>query len=61
MNDLLHELFPDLGDEVQWDLTESNLRNVLDFLASVRVSELSMILNSDNLPITHGVQWGRAR
>ena len=58
VRDLLHELFPDLGGEVQWDLTEGNFRNVLDFLASVRVSELSKILNSDNLPITHGVQWG---
>ena len=58
VRDLLHELFPDLGGEVQWDLTEGNFRNVLDFLASVRVSELSKILDSDNLPITHGVQWG---
>ena len=57
VRDLLYELFPDMGDEVQWDLTEGNFRNVLDFLAIIRVSESSKILNSDNLPITHGVQW----
>jgi hypothetical protein len=42
---------------VQWDLTEGGFRNVLDFLASIRVAELAKILDDENLPLTRGVNW----
>jgi len=45
----LQKLFPEMAEGVHWDLMESNFRNVLDFLASIRVAE--------NLPLTHGVNW----
>ena len=33
------------------------LRNVLDFLASLRVDEFAKILYDENLLLTHGVIW----
>ena len=32
-------------------------RNVFDFLASLRVAELTKIFDDENLPLTHGVIW----
>ena len=29
----------------------------MDFLASIRVAELAKILDDENLPLTHGVNW----
>ncbi len=49
----MQELFPEMVEGVQWDL----FRNVLDFLVSIRVAELSKILDDENLPLTHGVNW----
>ena len=42
---------------VQWDLAEGGFKNVLDFLASIRVAQLATILDDENLPLTHGVTW----
>ena len=42
---------------VQWDLTEGGFRDVLDFLASLCVAELTKIFDDENLPLTHGVIW----
>ena len=42
---------------VQWDLAEGGFRNVFDFLANLRVAELTKILHDENLPVTHGVMW----
>ncbi len=33
------------------------MRNVLNFLASLRVAELTKIFDDENLPLTHGVIW----
>ena len=55
MLEKLQELFPEMVEGVQWDLAEGNVRNVLDFLASIRVAELAKILDDENLPLTHGV------
>jgi len=44
----LQKLFPEMVEGVQWVL-----RNVLDFLASIRVAELAKILDDENLPLTH--------
>jgi len=52
MLEKLQELFPEMVEGVQWVL-----RNVLDFLVSIRVAELSKILDDENLPLTHGVNW----
>ena len=57
MLEKLQELFPEMVEGVQWDLTEGGFRNVLDFLASIRVAELAKILDDENLPLTHGVNW----
>ena len=35
----LPELFPELVERVEWDVREGGFRNVLDFLASIRVAE----------------------
>ena len=42
---------------VQWDLAEGGFRNVLDFLASLRVAEFAKILDDENLSLTQGVIW----
>ena len=42
---------------MQWDLAEGGFRNVLDFLASLCVAELTKIFDDENLPLTHGVIW----
>jgi hypothetical protein len=57
MLEKLQELFPEMVEGVQWDVTEGGFRNVLDFLASIRVAELSKRLDGYNLPLTHGVNW----
>ena len=44
---------------VQWDLVEGGFKNVLDFLASLRVAELTKIFDDENLPLTHGVIWNK--
>ena len=51
----LHELFPEMVEEVQWDVAEGGFRNVFDFLANLRVAELTKIFDDENLPLTHGV------
>lgn len=56
--ELLRELIPELRRETTWSITDGNFRSDLDFLASIRVAEFSKILDDDNLPITHGVEWG---
>ena len=38
---------------VQWDLAESRFRNVFDFLANLRVAELTKIVDDENLLLTH--------
>ena len=53
----LQELFPEMVEGVQWDLAEGGFRNVFDFLASLRVAELTKIFDDENLPLTHGVMW----
>ena len=53
----LPELFPEMVEGVQWDVTEGGFRNVLDFLASIRVAEFTQHLDDENLPLTHGVNW----
>jgi hypothetical protein len=53
----LLQLFPELVEEVEWDVREGGFRNVLDFLASIRVSEFTQQMDDDNLPYTHGVNW----
>ena len=57
MLEKLQELFPEMVEGVQWDLTEGGFRNVLDFLTSIRVAELAKIRDDENLPLTHGVNW----
>jgi hypothetical protein len=42
---------------VQWDVRKGGFRNVLDFLASIRVAEFVQQLDDENLPLTHGVNW----
>ncbi len=53
----LPELFPELVEGVQWDVREGGFRNVLDFLASIRVAEFTQHIDDENLPLTHGVNW----
>ena len=53
----LQELFPEMVEGVQWDLAEGGFRNVFDFLANLRVAELTKISDDENLPLTHGVMW----
>ena len=53
----LQELFPEIVEGVQWDVTEGGFRNVLDFLASIRVAEFAKMLDDENLHLTHGVNW----
>ena len=38
-------------------LAEGGFRNVLDFLASLRVAELTKIFDNEYLPLTNGVIW----
>jgi hypothetical protein len=57
MLEKLQELFPEMAEGVHWDLMEGNFRNVLDFLVSIRVAELTKILDDENLSLTHGVNW----
>ena len=57
MLEKLQELFPEMVEGVQWDLAEGGFRDVLDFLASLRVAELTKIFDDENLPLTHGVIW----
>ena len=45
----LQELFSEMVEGVQWDLAEGGFRNVLDFLASLRVAELTKIFDDENL------------
>jgi hypothetical protein len=54
MLEKLQELFPEMVEGVQWDATEDSFRNVLDFLASIRVAEFTKMLDDENLPFTHG-------
>jgi hypothetical protein len=51
----LPELFPEMVEGVQWDVREGGFRNVLDFLASIRVAEFTQHIDDENLPLTHGV------
>jgi hypothetical protein len=53
----LPELFPELVEGVEWDVREGGVRNVLDFLASIRVTEFAQQNDDENLPLTHGVNW----
>ena len=53
----LQELFPEMVEGVQRDLTEGGFRNVFDFLANLRVAEFTKIFDDENLPLTHGVMW----
>ena len=53
----LQELFPEMVEGVQWNLAEGGFMNVLDFLASLCVAELTKIFDDENLPLTHGVIW----
>jgi hypothetical protein len=53
----LPELFPEMVEGVEWDVRENGFRNVLDFLASIRVAEFTQHLDDENLPLTHGVNW----
>ena len=57
MFEKLQKLFPEMVEGVQWDLAVGGFRNVLDFLASIREAELAKILDDENLPLTHGVNW----
>jgi hypothetical protein len=57
MLEKLQELLPEMVEGVQWDVTEGSFRNVLDFLASIRVAEFTKMLDGENLPLTHGVNW----
>jgi hypothetical protein len=57
MLEKLPELFPEMVEGVQWDVREGGFRNVLDFLASIRVAEFAKMLDDENLPLTHGVNW----
>ena len=57
MLEKLQELFPEMVEEVQWDVAEGGFRNVLDFLASLRVAKLTKIFDDENLPLTQGVIW----
>jgi hypothetical protein len=52
----IHDLFPEMAEGVQWDLTEGNFRNVLDLLASILFAEFSKVLDDENLP-SHGMNW----
>ena len=52
MLEKLQELFSEMIEGVQWDLAEGGFRNVLDFLASIRIAQLVTILDDENLP-TH--------
>ena len=53
----MQELFPEMVEGVQWNLSEGNFKNVLNFQVSVRVAEQSKILDDENIPLTHGVNW----
>jgi len=53
----LPQLFPEMVEDVEWDVREVGFRNVLDFLASIRVAEFAQQLDDENLPLTHGVNW----
>jgi len=53
----LPELFPEMIEGVQWDVREGGFRNVLDFLASIRVAEFTQHIDDENLPLIHGVNW----
>jgi hypothetical protein len=53
----LPQLFPELVEGVEWDVREGGFRNVLDFLASIRVTEFTQQNDDENLPLTHGVNW----
>ncbi len=53
----LPELFPEMVEGVQWDVREGSFRNVLEFLASIRVAEFTQHIDDENLPLTHGVNW----
>jgi hypothetical protein len=55
--ELLHELFPEMVEGVPWDFAEGSFRNVFDFLASIRIADLAKILNDENPPLTHDVNW----
>ena len=53
----LQEPFTEMVEGVQWDLAEGGFRNVFDFLANLRVAELTKIFDDENHPLTHGVMW----
>jgi hypothetical protein len=55
----LPELFPEMVEGVQWDVREGGFRNVLDFLASIRVAEFTQHIDDENLPLTHWNEFGR--
>ncbi len=57
MLEKLPELFPEMVEGVQWDVREGGFRNVLDFLAGIRVAEFTQHIDDENLPLTHGVNW----
>ena len=57
MLEKLQELFPEMVEGVQWDLAGGGFRNVLNFLASLRVAVFAKMLDDENLPLTHGVIW----
>ncbi len=39
------------------DTPSFGLATVLDFFASIRAAELAKILDDENLPLNHGVNW----
>ena len=47
----LQELFPEMVEGVHWDLAEGGFRNVFDFLASLRVAELTKMFDDEKLPL----------
>ena len=53
----LPQLFPEMVEGVEWDVREGGFRNVLDFLASIRVAEFTQHIDDENLSLTHGVNW----
>ena len=51
MVEKLQELFPEMVEGVHWDLAEGGFGNILDFLMSLRVAELTKIFDDENLPL----------
>jgi hypothetical protein len=46
----LPQLFPEMVEGVEWDVREGGFRNVLDFLASIRVTEFTQQTDDETYP-----------